>query len=338
MPGAIDDNADRTEKASSAGKGARVSPDSKYRILSIDGGGLRGLIPLTILERLDDLAPGWREKINMFAGTSTGALIALALAKGMSPRALIDVYATRGKSIFERSLWHEISDLGDVIGPKYDSTNRESVFQAVLGQDRLKDYLKENDTRGHVCIAAFDLRDLDEANQVRRNWKAKVFHNIPTSRGTNDAMELSYRVAMRTSAAPTYFASYDGYVDGGVFANNPSMCAVAQALDTRLRTPIPIASIRLLSLGTGYTSTYFDNDESWGLSQWAVHLVDLLTDGVLGIADFQVRQLLHDENYVRLTVPLGRNIAMDDPSMIGALQQIGNKTDISTAEQFVKRW
>lgn len=323
--------------AFSVAKDAPVST-KPYRILSIDGGGLRGLIPLAVMERLDQAKPGWRDDIHMYAGTSTGGLIAMGLAKGMTPRDLMDLYITKGKFIFERSLWHEIKDLGHLIGPKYDSDHRESVFHEALGNDRLKDYLKDDGTRGHVCIVAFDLKDSAEPDRVIRNWKAKVFHNIPVFEGENDSAELAYRVAMRTSAAPTYFASYDGYVDGGVFANNPAMCALAQALDTRLTNPTPVTSIRMLSLGTGYTATFFDSDEHWGLSQWALHLVDLLTDGVLGVADFQARQLLGTDNYARLTVPLGRNIAMDDADMIGTLQQIGSKADISAALELVGRW
>lgn len=309
-----------------------------YRILAIDGGGLRGLIPLAILQRLDAAKPGWRDDVNLFAGTSTGGLIALGLAKGMSPGELMALYAGQGKTIFERSLWRGITHLDHLIGPKYDSKNRETVFHAALGDDRLGDYLEAEDSKGHVCVVAFDLEDAAEKNQPGRNWKAKIFHNIPVAEGSNDAAELAWRVAMRTSAAPTYFASYDGYVDGGVFANNPAMCALAQALDTRLAKRIEATSIRMLSLGTGYTATYFDSDESWGLAQWAVHLVDLLTDGVLGVADFQVRQLLGTDNYARLTVPLGRNIAMDDPDMIGTLQEIGGRADISAALDLVGRW
>ena len=309
-----------------------------YRILSIDGGGLRGLIPLQMLQRLDEAKPNWRDGINMYAGTSTGGLIALGLAKGMTPRALMEVYERQGKKIFSRSLWHKIVNVGDLFGPKYDSRNRERVFHQVLGDDLLKDYLSADGSRGHVCIAAFDLQDAKEAHQPMRNWKSKIFHNIPVAVDTNDAGELAYKVAMRTSAAPTYFASYERFVDGGVFANNPAMCALAQALDFRLAKPIHAGSIRMLSLGTGYTATYFETEKKWGLSQWALHLVDLLTDGVLGIADFQAKQLLGTDNYARITVELGKNMAMDDPREIAELQTLGANADITAALELINRW
>jgi patatin-like phospholipase/acyl hydrolase len=318
---------------------ARAAAEIKpYRILSIDGGGLRGLIPLVVLERLDAAKPGWRDGIHMYAGTSTGGLIALGLAKGMQPRQLLDLYTGSGKAIFDRSLWHAIKVVGKLIGPKFGSQNREKAFHDALGDDCLKDYLKDGGTGGHVCITGFDLKNSAELDPVKRNWKAKIFHNIPVSEGANDAAELAYRVAMRTSAAPTYFASYDGYVDGGVFANNPAMCALAQALDPRLANRIAPESIRMLSLGTGYSATYFDRKKNWGLAQWALHSVDLLTDGVLGVADFQARQLLGSSNYARLTVPLGSKIAMDDPGMMNTLTQIGGKADIAPALELIDQW
>lgn len=154
-----------------------------------------------IIQRLDEAKPNWREGINMYAGTSTGGLIALGLAKGKTPSELMDVYATQGKIIFARRLGHEIAELVDLVGPKYDSTNREAVFHQVLGDDLLKDCLNADGTRGHVCITAFDLKDAKDSGQPLRNWKSKIFHNIPVAVDTNDGAELAYKVALRTSAA-----------------------------------------------------------------------------------------------------------------------------------------
>lgn len=103
-----------------------------YRILSIDGGGLKGIIPLAILENLDAAVPNWRARINMFAGTSTGGLIALGLARGKAPSELLDVYMWQGPHVFERSLWHEIKGIGDLIGPKYDRDNRQKIVESTI--------------------------------------------------------------------------------------------------------------------------------------------------------------------------------------------------------------
>jgi patatin-like phospholipase/acyl hydrolase len=201
-------------------------PVKPYRILSIDGGGLRGVIPLTILERLDVSCPRWREGINMFAGTSTGGLIALGLASGMSPSALLDVYMAKGGFIFDRSLWREVKSLGEVTGPKYDSANREKVCQDVLGTKRLADLRSPDGARGHVVVTSFDLDDRTDPDPATRRWKAKIFHNMPTRDDSGDDSEYAYRVAMRTSAAPTYFPSYDGFVDGGGYLRTIQACAL----------------------------------------------------------------------------------------------------------------
>lgn len=310
-----------------------------YRILCVDGGGLKGIIPLAILERLDVAAHDWRRKINMFAGTSTGALIALALAKGMTPSELLDIYMTQGPHVFARSLWHEIKDIGDIVGPKYDSDNREKMCEVILGSTLQLGQLRSADgASGHVVVAAFDLDDQSQQDPKRRRWKAKIFHNLPTKDGSGDDGERAYRVGMRTSAAPTYFASYDGFVDGGVFANNPAMCALAQTQDPRLSVSIPFDSIKMLSLGTGFFPYHLEGEESWGLAQWAPHLVDLLMDGVNEVADFQAAKMLPDGNYLRLAPQLQTNIAMDDASKEGLLQRIGNAFDIGEVQKFVQAW
>jgi len=306
--------------------------------LSIDGGGLRGIIPLAILESLDNEQPGWRKDINMYAGTSTGGLIALALAKGMSPREIMDVYLSTGASIFDRSLWHEVKEIVEVIGPKYASENRLKVTHDLLENARLKDYLSDNGTKGHVLIAAFDLDDKVQPQKNLRRWKPKLFHNMPTRDDSDDGGEIAYRVAMRTSAAPTYFSSFDGMVDGGVFSNNPSMCAVAQTQDARNVMSIPLSSVRMLSLGTGFAPYCIDGEENWGLAQWAPKLVDVLTDGVLGVADYQTRQIIGEKNYARLSPLMSEPIAMDDTSQMGVMQRIGNAVDVAPALNLIRRW
>jgi len=311
---------------------------NRYRIVSMDGGGLRGIIPLAILERLDGAVPDWRKQVNMFAGTSTGGLIAMGLAAGMEPGQLLDIYMTKGPLIFQRTLWREVKSVDDLSGPKYDSANREQVCREVFQDKRLSGFRSADKTKGHVVITSFDLDDRSDSDTAKRRWKAKIFHNLPTSDDSGDDLEYAYRVAMRTSAAPTYFSSYDGFVDGGVFANNPSMCALAQTQDRRLATPIAFDSVRMLSLSTGFFPYHMEGDERWGVLQWAPKIVSLLMDGVNEVADFQTAQMMASQDYYRIPMRLQTDIAMDDASELGVLQRIGNLVDISQATQFVKNW
>ena len=106
----------------------------------------------------------------------------------------------------------------------------------------------------YVVIPAFDLDSGVVTGEGVRSWKAKFFQNFESDPGDRD--ELVVDVAMRTSAAPTFFPMYQGYVDGGVVANNPSMCALAQALDPRAAAARQVADVTLLSVGTGLNPHY----------------------------------------------------------------------------------
>jgi len=319
---------------------------SNYNILSIDGGGLRGIVTLSIIERLDSAAPNWRKKINMYAGTSTGGLIALALAKGMEPKDIMQFYFDKGPYIFDRGLLQEIETIGNVTGPKYDSAHRLEVFKAILqkpGPNGTTTDSRLEDLSHDVLIPTFDISGNTSDPSQPRNWKAKIYHNMPTTNpADNDRSALAYVVAMSTSAAPTYFASFQGHVDGGVFANNPSMCALAQTQDERLVTTYDIDKIKMLSLGTGYYPDYIDGDESWGLAEWAPRLVNLLTDGVNDVARYQTEQMLNDGNFVRINPLMNQQIQMDDVSKMSAMQAIGNaaslSADIAKAVNLVQHW
>lgn len=236
---------------------------TKYRILSIDGGGIRGIIPVVLLQRLSQEAglEGWLDPVRLIAGTSTGELIALALAAGKTLSEIRDMYVTKAAEIFDRSAFREITSLGSLLGAKYDIANLERVIRPFLGEATTL-----GDLGKRVLIASFDL-DSGPDDPRGRNWKPKLFHNFPGD--DSDSKELAYKVGLYTSAAPTYFQPSGGYVDGGVYAANPSMCALAQTQDARLEGGPRIDEIVLLSLGTGMSREYIDKTApDWGDAQW----------------------------------------------------------------------
>ena len=295
---------------------------AKYRILSIDGGGIRGIIPVILLERLGAAAgaPAWIDSADLIAGTSTGGLIALALAAGKSLAQIRDVYTQRGAEIFDRSLWRIVSSLGSLIGAKYDIANLQRVVEPFFGRST-----RLSDLRRRVLIASFDL-DSGGRSRQGRTWKPKLFHNFPGP--DSDGEELAWKVGLQTSAAPTYFAPYDGFVDGGVYAANPSMCALAQTQDPRIPTMPKIDEIVLLSLGTGLSLQHIAaKSPDWGDAQWIEPLLGIMLDAVSGIADYQCRQILR-ERYFRLAplFPAGTAVAMDavaqGPFMIEFAQSV----------------
>jgi patatin-like phospholipase/acyl hydrolase len=268
---------------------------AKYRILSFDGGGIRGIVTTVIMQRLA-ATPGledFLDSVDLIAGTSTGGLLALALAHGRGLDEIRDLYVNDGPKIFDDSWLDDLLDLGKLRGADYKTAPMRRVFKRILGNETTLGQLDKN-----VLITAFDL-DNEDTDKAKRTWKPKIFHNLPGA--NSDKNELAYKVGLYTAAAPTYFPTVDGYVDGGVYANNPAMCALAQTQDKRyFEPPTDLDEIVLLSLGTGTSPFHIKGKiHDWGYVQWAKPLINLMLDGVSGIADYQCQQMLGD-HYHRL--------------------------------------
>lgn len=302
-----------------------------YRVLSLDGGGIRGLLTARLLARLDADASikGWRDGVDLYAGTSTGAIMALGLAAGKDANEMAEFYHEHGPVIFDNGFWRTVGSLGRLTGAKYDGEVLREELGKVFRSMRLGDLPKR------VAIAAFDLDNATAGrthvtSASQRTWKPKIFHNYPGS--DSDADLLVADVAWYSSSAPTYFPSAHGYIDGGVFANNPSMVAYAQAISTssdETKNNDP-DHVRLLSIGTGFNRAWIDGDQhDWGLVKWAARMLDLVFDGVTGIADYQLRQILGKERYHRLQIELPPpEIALDDEGAVDRLDTIANAVDL----------
>lgn len=302
-----------------------------YRILSLDGGGIRGIITVILMQRLnsDPQLAGWLDSVDLIAGTSTGGLLALGLANGLDLQRIRDLYENRGQAIFDDSWLDNLVDLGTIIGAQYGIRNLTRELRRILGQTTLGQLQKR------VLIAAFDL-DNEASDPARRTWKPKLFHNFPGP--DSDSSLPAYKVGLYTAAAPTYFPSADGYIDGGVYASNPSMCALAQSQDSRFAGQPSISDVVLLSLGTGTPLTYIQGRSlDWGYAQWAKPLVNLMLDGTAGIADYQCRQIL-GQRYCRLApvFPPGVSIPMDAVKRVPDMVQFASAVDLSATVQWLK--
>ena len=320
---------------------------AKTRILALDGGGIRGIVSVVLLERLaaDPALAGWLGKADLLAGTSTGGLIALGLARGLPLATLHDLYEKKGKVIFADSILDDVLDLGKIAGADYDSKGLAKELKAAYGETTTLGQLGKR-----VVVPTFDLdnqQELDEkvaagrltaeTARQRRTWKPKVFHNFPGP--DSDAAALAWRVGMATAAAPTYFPSFDGYIDGGVYANNPSLVALAQTQDDRSRGACPeLADLVLFSVGTGTSLCWIKGQNlDWGYARWAKPLIEVMLEGVAGIADYQCGKLL-GERYERLApvFPAGSRYALDAVDRVPDMIAFAQSVKLDDARAFLK--
>lgn len=305
-----------------------------YKILSLDGGGIRGLFTATLIKRLNNHPQicGWLDNIDLIAGTSTGGIIALALAMEKNTDKICRLYKCKGDNIFEKDIENFI-DIKNILSSAYSNESlREELYQ-YFGEITLGELATK------ITIPTFDLddkHDFDKNGSANeRGWKPKIFHNFEAI--DSDKSRKVADIALYTSSAPTYFPIADGFIDGGVFANNPSNIAIAQALSQK----ISLDDISLLSIGAGVNLQYIDavNDD-WGAYQWLPKLIDILMEGVTGIADFQAEQLL-GERYNRVQIFLRKNsrIELDSIDKIPEIENLAYDLNISkTVEWIDKNW
>ncbi len=301
----------------------------RYRILALDGGGIRGLLTSRLLERIEAASPGFLGSIDLFAGTSTGAILAAALATGKKPAQISRLYADHGSEIFEQTIFDKLGDVDKLVRADYEADALKRRLEEEFGTRTL------GDLRRKVLVSAFDL-DSGEPRDGLRSWKPKFFHNFPEG-PDDDRGELLVDVIMRSCAAPTYFPVYQGYVDGGVVANNPSMCALAQALNKPTGGQTP-GKVVLLSLGTGANPRYLEaDDESWGYVQWAPHFLSMMFEGPSGIADYECAQIL-GPRYRRINPVLPEKIGLDAFDKTDLLTELADGVDIKQLSRWVDHY
>jgi len=321
---------------------------AKTRILALDGGGIRGVVSIVLLERLSAVPAlaGWLARAQVLAGASTGALIALGLARGLSLATLRSLYETRGRAIFDDSFLDDLIDVGKIVGADYDSRRLQRELRAAFGETTTLGELGRR-----VVVPTFDLDNREDLErevaagrlaaadlEAHRTWKPKVFHNFPGADSDRDA--LAWRVGTAATAAPTFFPTFDGYIDGGVYANNPSLIAVVQTQDQRNAEPRPrLDELVVLSVGTGASLSYVRGQRlDWGYAQWARPLVEVMLEGVSGIADYQCGKLLGGR-YHRLApvFPPGVRMPLDAVARVPEMIAFAEAVDLTAATEFLER-
>ena len=274
------------------------------KVLAIDGGGIRGLIPALVLAHIEE-ATGKRvpQIFDLIGGTSTGGILALGLSVGdgngapkFDAKGLAGLYENRGREIFDRSFWKGVSSVGGITDEAYSADGLEKVLSEYFGDEPLDAALT------NVLVSSYDIQNREPC--FFKSWDDRF-----------KAVEMR-AVARATSAAPTYFepalvgvgGSTRALIDGGVFVNNPAMSAYAEA--RRIFTDDE--DVLIVSLGTGQLIRPISYKEAkdWGKLEWAIPILSVVFDGVSDAVDYQLDSLLGQDRHFRFQVSL--STASDD--------------------------
>ena len=289
------------------------------RILSIDGGGIMGTQPASFLAALEeDLGVPICRYFDLIAGTSTGGILAIGLALGMTAASMLELYVNRGPHIFGNgeggfgrlgSLYRSVRHMG---APRHDADLLRTELEAVLGARRI------GEAKTRLMVPAWDAD-----HRSVYIFKTAHHHRLKT-----DYKRLAVDAAMATAAAPTFFrrhrtADYAGLLDGGVWSNNPSARAVVEAI-TLLGWPAD--SLRVLSLGC--VNEVYNLAEAPGIGGLAGDVVRLFMDGqsrgALGMAKLLTGHEYEREAIFRVCPDVPKGLfGLDDTRKIDQLRGMG---------------
>ena len=297
---------------------------NKACILTIDGGGIRSVIPAMILRHIEK---GLQKRnsnyqlsdfFDLFVGTDMGGLLASVLVvPGDGGRAkystndALEIFTKKGQAIFDVSVWKNLRSMGGMTDEKYTSKGLEKLLKKYLIDYRLGDVVKP------LMLSAYDLR----------NREAKIYSYTDV----DDPMRNFYLrdLCRASSAIPSYFeparieseaGTPFSLISGNLFASNPTMIAYAESrkinfsrvLDQEDKPIFPQAKdLFILSLGTGKISKpyYFDTVKDWGEMSWLKPTIDMLTSSNAETVDYQMKQLFSTitsaNDYIRLNPKLG---------------------------------
>jgi patatin-like phospholipase/acyl hydrolase len=314
---------------------AKKADQSKYLILACDGGGMRGYLSSLIMQKLNQdlsILGDNNQGIDLYAGTSTGGLIALGLAAGKTIDEVVELYEDDGAAIFSPlsqqspcvqalpSFLRKYKSVSELYQVEYDDISNPSVSTVL--QDFIPGNPILNTLPNKVMVTTLQLA---AELSTGTSWNPLIIENLTNSAGASTHL---WDAALSTSAAPIYFPPYKhpdfGWCsDGGLFANNPAPQAVALAI----QTGIPLSNISVLSIGTGLANASMAVDESkglcYGVTKWVsleqngptpkLPLFNSVMDGVASTNDYLCGQML-GHHYLRINPPLGSSVSMDDHS------------------------
>ena len=280
-----------------------------FKILSLDGGGIRGTYTASVLAQLESqLERPVIDHFDLVVGTSTGGIIALGLATGMCAEEILSFYKNAGAQIFPpaRLGWRALIDW--IFTPKFEAKDLEVSLRQVFGNKTFSEIER------NVAVTSFD------AATGRPVVFKTAYHESLSGFGELSVVD----VAMATSAAPTYFPAartvMGVMIDGGVWANCPVMVGVTDAISLFGCSP---RDIRVLSVGTTTTPEFIKEPvRDGGIFEWAKPIPSVLMHATKLASIEQAKKLCGRFVRVDDTVDAGR-FELDDVRAIGDLEQMG---------------
>lgn len=274
------------------------------KILTFDGGGIRGLISLYIVNEIEQkLEAPITDYVNCFAGTSTGSIIAVGYASGMTTQQLISVYQNEAHRMFSRSFYHQITSLWGLRKAKYNTFNLEETLKENYGID-----VKLSNLQKDVIIPVANLTT--GQGEVFSTFKAKKHPE-------NNEINLPTWKTVRASTSapsiykPVSFRRDEALVDGGLFANNPTLTAFGEIKDEFGWNAAQ--NLNIISIGTGHVGhgLSYSIAKSMGAIRWARPISKTIINISAKATHQLMAKLMSPEKYIRLNPTLSHAIELD---------------------------
>lgn len=262
----------------------------RFQILSLDGGGIKGLFSAAVLAHVEeDCKVNIVDHFDLITGTSTGGIIALGLGMGMMPIDIVKLYVEMGPAIFSQKNWRKKCWrwLRGWIANKYDNEPLKESLRNCFGEHAL------GESKKRLVLPSYNLGDDD----------VYLFKTPHHQRLRRDSKVPAWKVALATCAAPTFFPAFKEVdhvrlIDGGIWANNPTLVGIAEAVSM---LGIPLGVIKVLNLGTTDEVKHRPgNLDRGGLWQWKKAAVDVIMRGQSIGAYTQAQHLIGKDKVLRV--------------------------------------
>lgn len=316
-----------------------ITAPKKYLVLSFDGGGVRMVLQNRILARILERYPDLLERVDIFAGTSAGSILASALATGIHP----EVSKAMVTKIFKRAMSRKVLCPGGLWRSKYPSKNLRKVLNKIFGETTpfpsgdspKKLFITSFKTFGDDTLATLDSLSSKKDRpgwlcpRVSR-WHPVYYHNVERPSSENETL---VNTIMKSTAAPYYFPDINGYIDGGIGNTNPALSVITYLISIG----VSIEDIYVLSIGSGENPTALPpprESRERGALQWAPYILDMMFDASQELVSQQAYEILKDR-FWRVQPILGESMALDDVSKYDDLEGIADTFNLKNCFAWV---